>query len=96
VNTAPEHDYDVIGSGLGGHSAASSAAGLEVDAEARVENEADEPIPGLYAVGEAAGGIVGKYLGGGNTLGAALIFGRIAGRHAMRHVKNDLGWIVAA
>jgi fumarate reductase flavoprotein subunit len=73
-----------------------SAAGLEVDAEARVENEADEPIPGLYAVGEAAGGVVGKYLGGGNTLGAALIFGRIAGRHAMRHIKNDLRRTVAA
>jgi fumarate reductase flavoprotein subunit len=59
-----------------------SSVGLEVDADARVESIADEPIPGLYAAGEAAGGIVGKYLGGGNSLGSGAIFGRIAGHNA--------------
>jgi fumarate reductase flavoprotein subunit len=59
-----------------------SSVGLEVDVEARVENIADEPIAGLYAVGEAAGGVVGKYLGGGNSLGSGAIYGRIAGRNA--------------
>jgi fumarate reductase flavoprotein subunit len=59
-----------------------SSVGLEVDAEARVESLADEPIPGLFAAGEAVGGVVGKYIGGGNSLGSGAIFGRIAGRNA--------------
>jgi fumarate reductase flavoprotein subunit len=73
-----------------------SSAGLEVDGDARVQNEADAPIPGLYAVGEAAGGVVGKYLGGGNTLGAGLIFGRIAGGDAMRQIKSNYAGFAAA
>jgi fumarate reductase flavoprotein subunit len=64
-----------------------SSVGLEVDTDARVHNAADAPIPGLYAVGEAAGGVVGMYLGGGNILGAGVIFGRIAGRDAMKHIR---------
>mgnify|MGYP003575923467 CR=1 FL=1 len=66
-----------------------TAVGLEVDREAQVQDTADAPIPGLYAVGEAAGGVVGKYLGGGNTLGAGAIFGRIAGRNAMQRARTQ-------
>jgi len=65
-----------------------SSVGLEVDAEARVESLADEPIPGLFAAGEAAGGVVGKYIGGGNSLGSGAIFGRIAGRNAASHAQT--------
>ncbi|MGV1047025.1 MAG: FAD-dependent oxidoreductase [Solirubrobacterales bacterium] len=43
----------------------------------------DAPIPGLYAVGNAMAGISGMaYTGAGGTLGPALTFGMLAGRHA--------------
>lgn len=59
--------------------------GLRIDPSARVLGEADgRPIPGLYAAGEVTGSPVGaQYVGGGNAVGSALIFGRIAGRSAV-------------
>jgi len=58
--------------------------GPRIDAEARVLRAADgDPVPGLYAAGEVTGNVLGpQYLGGGNAIGSALIFGRIAGRSA--------------
>ena len=43
------------------------------------------PIPGLFAAGEAAGGIVGpRYVGSGNSYANCVTFGRIAGETAAR------------
>jgi fumarate reductase flavoprotein subunit len=58
--------------------------GPRIDPEARVLSAADgDPVPGLYAAGEVTGNVLGpQYLGGGNAIGSALIFGRIAGRSA--------------
>jgi succinate dehydrogenase/fumarate reductase flavoprotein subunit len=58
--------------------------GLLIDADARVLREADgEPVAGLFAAGEVTGNVIGaQYLGGGNAIGSALIFGRVAGRAA--------------
>jgi fumarate reductase flavoprotein subunit len=58
--------------------------GPRIDPHGRVLAAADgDPIPGLYAAGEVTGNVLGpQYLGGGNAIGSALIFGRIAGRHA--------------
>jgi fumarate reductase flavoprotein subunit len=58
--------------------------GPRIDAEARVLRAADgNAVPGLYAAGEVTGNVLGpQYLGGGNAIGSALIFGRIAGRSA--------------
>ncbi|MFC5750815.1 FAD-dependent oxidoreductase [Actinomadura rugatobispora] len=58
--------------------------GLRTDPDARVLRAADgEPVPGLYAAGEVSGSVLGaQYVGGGNAVGSALIFGRIAGRAA--------------
>ena len=58
--------------------------GPRIDPEARVLRAADgDPVPGLYAAGEVTGNVLGpQYLGGGNAIGSALIFGRIAGRSA--------------
>jgi fumarate reductase flavoprotein subunit len=64
-----------------------SSVGLEIDAEARVENQSDVAIAGLYAAGEAVGGVVGKYIGGGNSLGCGVIFGRIAGANAAAEAR---------
>jgi succinate dehydrogenase/fumarate reductase flavoprotein subunit len=44
---------------------------------------AGTPVPGLYAAGNAAASVTGMaYPGGGSTLGPALTFGHLAGRHA--------------
>jgi len=61
----------------------SCMGGIQIDALARVIDVlTDEPIPGLYAAGEATGGILGAAtLGGCSTL-SSLVWGRIAGRNA--------------
>jgi tricarballylate dehydrogenase len=59
---------------------------LAVDERARVMAANGEPIPGVFAAGEAmAGNILGHgYLAGfGMTIGS--VFGRIAGREAATH-----------
>ncbi|MGW9263205.1 FAD-dependent oxidoreductase [Gordonia terrae] len=56
--------------------------GLRIDDRARVQDELGRAVPGLYAAGEAAGGVLGnRYVGGGNAVAHALAFGRIAGRN---------------
>lgn len=60
--------------------------GIHTDLHARVLDDAGEPIPGLYAAGEAAGFGGGGYHGynalEGTFLGGCIFSGRIAGRHA--------------
>jgi len=58
--------------------------GLRIDTGARVLDRAGRPIPGLFAAGESAGGVVGDvYAGHGNSITTALVFGRRAGRNAV-------------
>ncbi len=57
--------------------------GLDIDANACVRDTEGKVIPGLYAVGNDANSIMaGAYPGAGITLGPALTFGWLAGRHA--------------
>ena len=57
-------------------------AGLEADASARVLDKDGQPIPGLYAAGNDMASVMGgTYPGAGITIGPALTFGYIAGRH---------------
>lgn len=59
-----------------------TAIGMRVDAQARVLREDGTPIAGLYACGNDMASIMnGHYPGPGITLGPALTFGYIAGRH---------------
>ncbi|MDE2379964.1 FAD-dependent oxidoreductase [Bradyrhizobium sp.] len=63
-----------------------TAVGMKVDAQARVLREDGTPIPGLYACGNDMASIMnGNYPGPGITLGPALAFGYIAGRHLAEH-----------
>ncbi|MFM0350474.1 FAD-dependent oxidoreductase [Paraburkholderia sp. RL17-347-BIC-D] len=56
--------------------------GLRTDTQGRVLDEQREPIAGLYAVGNDMASIFGgSYPGGGSTLGPAMTFGYIVGRH---------------
>ncbi|MDF2688199.1 MAG: FAD-dependent oxidoreductase, partial [Microvirga sp.] len=57
-------------------------AGLRTDPNAQVIDESGRVIPGLYAAGNDMASIMGgNYPGGGITLGPAMTFGYIAGRH---------------
>ncbi|KQM20761.1 FAD-dependent oxidoreductase [Novosphingobium sp. Leaf2] len=64
--------------------------GLRIDREARVQNAMGQSIAGLYAAGEASGGAMGEvYLGSGNAVANAVVFGRIAGRNAAKFSRSN-------
>jgi succinate dehydrogenase / fumarate reductase flavoprotein subunit len=58
--------------------------GIRVDAETGASN-----VPGLFAAGEAAGGLHGANRLGGNSLSDLLVFGRRAGMAAAEHAKKS-------
>jgi len=54
--------------------------GIAIDPDAHVLSESDEqPIPGLYAIGEASGGVHGDNRLAGNSLLECTVFGRHVG-----------------
>ncbi len=58
-------------------------AGIKTNANAQVVDADNQPIPGLYAAGNDQTSVfAGAYPGAGSTLGPAMTFGWIAGRHA--------------
>ncbi|GIT79240.1 putative fumarate reductase/succinate dehydrogenase [Leifsonia sp. LS1] len=67
-----------------------SLGGIETDLDARVLGADGEPVPGLYAAGEASGfgggGVHGYRALEGTFLGGCLFSGRTAGRAAARAV----------
>lgn len=75
VEKPPFYAYATIGHLL------ATYGGIAVDAQMRVLKNR-QPIPGLYAAGEAVGGFHGASYHSGTGIGKALIFGRIAGRSA--------------
>ncbi|MGW0393756.1 FAD-binding dehydrogenase [Streptomyces sp. NPDC003042] len=68
-----------------------SLGGLETDLSSRVLTPAGEPLPGVYAAGEAAGfgggGVHGYRALEGTFLGGCVFSGRAAGRAAARAVS---------
>jgi succinate dehydrogenase/fumarate reductase flavoprotein subunit len=62
--------------------------GLAINNESQVTSEAGHPVPGLYAAGEVAGGIHGRNRLGGNSLLDCVVFGRVAGDTACRHLLS--------
>ena len=58
-------------------------AGIATNEHAQVTDQSGKGIAGLYAVGNDAASVMGgTYPGGGITIGPAMTFGYIAGRHA--------------
>jgi 3-oxosteroid 1-dehydrogenase len=56
--------------------------GLDIDRDARVRDQHGVPIPGLYAIGNTAAGVLVTYPGPGSSIGPAMVFGYRAARHA--------------
>ncbi len=64
--------------------------GLKTNHDCQVINAAEEPIPGLYAVGNEAASIFrGDYPSGGITLGPAMTFGYLCGKAIAKHLNNE-------
>ena len=73
IDTGPFHAAAFGLSDLG------TKGGLRTDTRARVLDEAGEPIPGLYAAGNTMAAVSGTtYPGGGNPIGASMLFSHIA------------------
>jgi 3-oxosteroid 1-dehydrogenase len=65
--------------------------GPKINASAQVLNEEDRPIPGLYGAGNCIASPAGQgYWAGGATLGPALTFGALAGKHAAAAAPKEL------
>ncbi len=65
-----------------------AATGLATDADARVLGDNEQPIPGLYAVGNDMHSIMGGvYTGPGITIGPGMVFGYLAARHAVSRAR---------
>ena len=58
-----------------------TAGGLVIDTDARVLDGDKNPIAGLYATGNITAALLPRYPGPGSTLGPAMTFGYLAGRH---------------
>lgn len=66
-----------------------TAGGPKTNADAQVIDWDGNPIPGLYAAGNAMSAVLGEgYGGAGGTLGPGMTFGYLAGRHLGTHIPN--------
>merc|ERR1719433_2281045 len=63
--------------------------GLEIDTDSAVVGSNGEPIPGLYAAGEVAGGVHGNNRLGGNSLLDCVVFGRVSGKACCKYMLGD-------
>jgi 3-oxosteroid 1-dehydrogenase len=78
IDTAPYYAVPVAIGAMG------TKGGPRTDRDGRVLHVSGNPIRGLYAAGNAMGGVTGRAYGGaGGTLGPAMVFGYRAGRSAV-------------
>jgi len=77
LDTPPFYAVQVYSGVLG------TKGGPRTDRNGQVLDVDGQPIPGLYAAGNAMASAMGMTYGGaGGTLGPAVVFGYLAGRHA--------------
>ena len=76
LDKAPFYAFPVYPGDLG------TNGGLVINENGQVVDEANKPIPGLYAAGNTTASVMGySYPAAGATLGPALTFGWLAARH---------------
>ena len=67
-----------------------TSTGIRISANTQALDTCDRPIRGLFAAGETTGGVLGeRYIGGGNSIANAVVFGRIAGQQAALEFKRN-------
>jgi 3-oxosteroid 1-dehydrogenase len=77
IDEAPFYACEVLPGDIG------TCGGLVTDEFARVLDQQDQPIAGLYATGNSTATVMGrKYLGPGASIANTMVFGYIAARHA--------------
>lgn len=62
--------------------------GIQINSRAQAVGVDGRPIPGLYAAGEASGGVHGRNRLGGNSLLECAVFGRIAGKEVVAFANH--------
>jgi succinate dehydrogenase/fumarate reductase flavoprotein subunit len=85
IDTAPYYAVPVRIGAMG------TKGGPRTDDDGRVLHVSGEPIPGLFAAGNAMAGVTGRAYGGaGGTIGPAMVFGYRAGHAAATGKSVDL------
>ncbi|KAI7880808.1 FAD binding domain-containing protein [Mucor mucedo] len=64
--------------------------GVEITPDAEIKATNGTPIPGLFATGEMCGGVHGANRLGGSSLLGCVVFGRVAGETAAKHLFSQL------
>ena len=83
IDQAPYYAVKMESGALG------TAGGPKTNGDAQVLDWNGNPIPGLYAAGNAMAAVLGEAYGGaGGTLGPGMTFGYIAGRHLGGHPNH--------
>ena len=83
IDQAPYYAVKMESGALG------TAGGPKTNADAQVLDWSGEPIPGLYAAGNAMAAVLGEAYGGaGGTLGPGMTLVYIAGRHLGTNIQN--------
>lgn len=78
IDEGPFYACEVLPGDIG------TCGGLLTDEHARVLDEQERPIPGLYAAGNITATVMGRrYLGPGASIANSMVFGYIAARHAL-------------
>jgi len=71
--------------------------GLKINEDSEAMGPGDQVMQGLYAAGEVAGGIHGSNRLGGSSLLDCVVFGRVSGRSAARHLTaENIKYVAAA
>ena len=77
IDEPPYYACEVLPGDIG------TCGGLLTDEHARVLDQSDQPIPGLYATGNSTATVMGRhYLGPGASIANSMVFGYVAARHA--------------
>jgi 3-oxosteroid 1-dehydrogenase len=84
IDEAPYYAVQVLPGDIG------TCGGLLTDEHARVVDQDDRPIEGLYATGNGTATVMGRhYLGPGASIANTMVFGFVAARHAMSSNESD-------
>ena len=83
IDEPPYYAVEVVPGDIG------TCGGLVTDEHARVLDQHDEPIEGLYATGNTTATVMGRhYLGPGASIANTMVFGYLAALHATRGVGS--------